>query len=245
MRTNPAINVNWTSLEGWTPFIEACGNGHYDIASLLLALPGVDLNWRDKAGRTAFFWACINRNTSIIHLLLSDPRVDVAVLNSDGRSPLYWVASDEKGFEIIKYWIASGKELKFGEGEGAAQIMRETESWYPADIRESRQAVATLLEKFKEDPDGTRFRVRMELGYFIDLAAATFAVVVFVSDGLLDLPRKVQDTTPASRFFRIACELPLELQMVLCYRVVGSSQEIIAGKDSETAFRKLATVLRP
>ena len=81
--------------------------------------------------------------------------------------------------------------------------------------------------------------MRVEVGWYDDLAAEMFALVVFVSDGLLQF----NDTTtpsPAARFFSIASQLPLELQMVLCYRVVGSSKEIIPGKESEMAFKELA-----
>jgi len=63
--------------------------------------------------------------------------------------------------------------------------------------------------------------------------------VVFVSDGLL----QVKDTitpSPTARFFSIARRLPLELQMVLCFRQVGSDKEIIRGKASEAAFKELA-----
>jgi len=67
-----------------------------------------------------------------------------------------------------------------------------------------------------------------------------FALVVFVSDGLLKIKNLVDSTTPAARFFNIVTQLPLELQMVLCYRVVRSAKEIIYGKDSEVAFRSLA-----
>jgi len=65
-----------------------------------------------------------------------------------------------------------------------------------------------------------------------------FALVVFVSDGML----QINDTTPtpAARFISIAGRLPLELQMVLCRRVVGSAKEIVPGKDSEVAFKGLA-----
>jgi len=68
-----------------------------------------------------------------------------------------------------------------------------------------------------------------------------FALVVFVSDGLL----QANDTTPspAARFFHITRSLPLELQMVLCFRHVGSCKEIIAGKESEVAFKSLAKTL--
>jgi len=99
--------------------------------------------------------------------------------------------------------------------------------------------MVTLLERFKENPLETRHTMRVELGLLDDLAAEMFALVVFVSDGLL----KVNITatpSPAARFFTIARRLPLELQMLLCFRQVGSAKEIIFGKDSEVAFKELA-----
>jgi len=67
-----------------------------------------------------------------------------------------------------------------------------------------------------------------------------FAMVVFVSDGLLQVTQGDGSTTAAAKFFSVAAQLPLELQMMLCYRVKGSSKEIIRGKDREMAFKELA-----
>ena len=101
--------------------------------------------------------------------------------------------------------------------------------------------VVALLERFKENPVETRYQVRLDLGLVDEMAAEMFAIVVFLSDGLLQVTQGDGSTTsPAVRFFNITRRLPLELQMVLCYRVAGSSQEIISGKDSEMAFRELA-----
>ena len=99
--------------------------------------------------------------------------------------------------------------------------------------------MVTLLERFESDAAKTTHAMRVELGLFDALAAEMFALVVFVSDGLL----QVNDTTtpsPATRYFSIVAQLPLELQMVLCFRQVGSDKEIIPGKDSEVAFKELA-----
>ena len=84
--------------------------------------------------------------------------------------------------------------------------------------------------------------MRVELGLVDEQAAGIFALVVFVSDGLL----QINDTSssPAARFFSIAAQLPLELQMVLCFRQVGSGKEIIPGKESEVAFKELAKRLQ-
>ena len=101
----------------------------------------------------------------------------------------------------------------------------------------SKTEVVPLLERFKENPVETRHAMRVELGWYNEAAAEMFALVVFVSDGLL----QINDTTPspAARFFNIARQLPLELQMVLCHRVVGSAKDIIPGKESEVAFKSL------
>ena len=102
-----------------------------------------------------------------------------------------------------------------------------------------RTEVVTLLERFKENPVETRHAVRVELGLPDEPAAEMFALVVFVADGLLQI-KDTTTTTPAARFFSIASQLPLELQMVLCFRQVGSAKEIIPGKESEVAFKELA-----
>ena len=50
---------------------------------------------------------------------------------------------------------------------------------------QGKTEVATLLERFMENPVETRHAVRLELGLLEGLAADIFALVVFVSDGLL------------------------------------------------------------
>ena len=41
----------------------------------------------------------------------------------------------------------------------------------------------------------------------------------------------------------IAAKLPMELQMILCHRAVGSMKQNILRKDSEAAFKSLARIL--
>jgi len=92
----------------------------------------------------------------------------------------------------------------------------------------------------------TNYAVRVELGFVDELAAEMFALVVFVSDGLLQVKKRVNPKSkPAARFFRIAsrlplARLPLELQMVLCCHGMGSPKEVISGQDSGAAFKRLS-----
>jgi len=99
--------------------------------------------------------------------------------------------------------------------------------------------VVTLLERFKSYAAQTRHAMRVEFGLVDALAAEMFALVVFVSDELLQV-QKWANTTPAARLFNIVRRLPLELQMILCRLLVGSAKETIPGKESEVAFKELA-----
>ena len=99
--------------------------------------------------------------------------------------------------------------------------------------------MVSLLERFRDNPEETRDEMRMELGWF-DEAAEMFALVVFLCDGLLEIKEK---NRTGGRFFKIAEQLPMELQMVLCHRVVGSMDDNISQEASEAAFRALARQL--
>jgi len=176
--------------------------------------------------------ACWRESTSIFRLLLKDPKLKVNELDDNGYTPLMQAAGLGY-FNIIKWWIASGREM---------DLQSRLRRLGNADIigvakKKGKTEVVTLLERFKKNPVKTRHVMRVELGWYDEVAAERFALVVF-SDGLL----QIKDTapTPAARFFNIARRLPLELQMVLCHRVMGSTKEIIAGKESEEAFKELA-----
>ena len=82
-----------------------------------------------------------------------------------------------------------------------------------------------------------RHDLRARLGLRDSLAAEVFALTVFLCDGLLQLnPALVTPPTAASaaattRFFSVASKLSLELQMILCQCVVGSTKQSILHKD--------------
>ena len=235
MRQDPGFKVNLREDGGGFTFLHrAC---HQDrrsaVIPLLLAHPDIDVNVKDKSGRTPFLCACYGR-PSCVREMLKDSRVKVNEPDNYGYTPLWRAAAGNGRLEIIEWWIASGRKIDLGkpgdvdktDAIGAAKDRRNT-------------AVVTLLERFKSDAAKTRHAMRLELGWYNEAAAERFALVVFVSDGLLQI-NDTKTTTPAARFFSIARRLPLELQMMLCFRQVGSDKEIIPGKDSEMAFKELA-----
>ena len=88
--------------------------------------------------------------------MLKDSRVKVNEPDKYGTTPL-WHAAANGHLEIIKWWVASGRERDLGKpGDvyktDAIGVAKETE-------------VVTLLERFEGDASQTRSEVRKELGY--------------------------------------------------------------------------------
>jgi len=235
LRNNPNLDVNWSdeNENRSTALDIACDRGHDSIVSILLTHPGIDVNLKENGGWTPFNSACINGSTSCVRLLLKDCRVMVNEPTYDGSTPLYG-ACFMGHHDIIRWWITSEREMDLGEpGQWQSDTIGVAKKY-------GKTEVVALLERFKENPERTRYQVRLELGLADEVAAEIFAMVVFVSDGLLQVTQRNQSTTAAAKFFSIVSRLPLELQIMLCYRLVGSSKEIIHGKDSEMAFKELA-----
>jgi len=239
LRKNPSLNVNWKNEEedACTALYAACWSGHDSVASILLAHPDVDPNLKNKNRNTPFLIACFQGSTSCVRLLLQDHRVMVNEPDNVGFTPLFWAANNGH-LDVIKWWIGSGREMNLG----TPGDIYKTDAIRTAK-EEGRTEVVSLLEIFKSDATQTRHAVRVELGLLDELAAEVFALVVFVSDGLLQINDSTTTASPAARFFSIARRLPLELQMVLCFRQVGSDKEIFPGKLSEVAFKELGRSL--
>ena len=235
MRQDPGFDVNELDVYGFTSLYYACDcDSRSAVIPLLLAHPDVDVNAKDIDGWTPFHCACCGR-PSCVREMLKDPRVMVNEPGKTGTTPI-WRAAFGGHLDIIKWWIASGREMDLGQpGKYTTDVIRVAKERGHAEV-------VTLLERFEENPVKTRRAARVEFGLLDDLAGEMFALVVFVSDGLLQI-KDTTTTTPAARYFKIARSLPLELQMVLCYRQVGSTKEIIPGKESEVAFKELARKL--
>jgi len=162
---NPNVNVNWENegrfYHGWTALHKAIAEGYDRIVSLLLAHSEINVNQRDSDdvhGQTPFHWACFSGMTSCARLLLEDARVgNLNEPNNEGYTPL-WNAASGGYLDVIKWWIASGRDMDLGqpgnERTDAIQVANEN----------GRTEVATLLERFRENPAQTRYDVFVELG---------------------------------------------------------------------------------
>jgi len=182
-----------------------------------------------------------------VRLLLKDPRVDIILEDDNGRTPLWW-ASSNGNREVIEWLIASGRDL--GDVRNKKGKDWDDKEYTALEIASEyeRTEVVSLLERFLANPALTRHELRVKLGVLDELAAEVFALTVFLCDDLLQLKPAPTTTTAAaaasaSQFFTIISKLPMELQMVLCHRAVGSMKQNILHKDSEVAFKSLASIL--
>jgi len=135
---------------------------------------------------------------------------------------------------VIEWFIASGSDL--GDIENQKGKRYDYLSFTALEIAREKNhtEVVSVLERFLANPALTRFEIRANLGVLDELAAEVFALVVFLCDELLQFksashPATAPDHAAASatRFFVISSKLPMELQMILCHRAVGTMQNII------------------
>ena len=245
LRKHPGINVNWQDTNQWTALHCASHTGEIEAVKALLVHPHVSVNVKESIERTPFSLACEYGRVSVVRVLLKDPRVDITLEDNKGRTPL-WSAAHNRCCEVVGWLIASGRDL--------GDVENKKGKWGNQDYTaieiargEKGAKVVELLERFIANPIQTRHEVCVKLGFPDELAAELYAATVFLCDDLLQLkPALVSSNSPAVRFFAIAKRLPMELQMVLCHRVVGSRKQNILRKDSEAAFKSLAkTLLSP
>jgi len=209
-----------------------------EVSFLMLHHPDLNVNLQNKYGYTPFSNCCTHGHVAVVCELLKDPRVDVILDDGLGRTPLWW-ASHMRQLEVVEWLVASGRDL----GDVKGIHWKDGKESTPLEMaRKGENApIIAVLERFLANPAQTRCELRVKLGVLG--AADVFALAVFLCDDLLQLKPDAAATTTTSRFFSIASKLPLELQMVLCHRAVGSMKQNILRKDSENAFKDLVRIL--
>jgi ankyrin repeat protein len=224
----------------------ACRYGHDDIMRILLReCPDIDVNRRSFYDVTPLQLACHHGKVQVVKLLLKDPRVDVNRGGSDGCGPL-WFACFALQREVVKWMIMSGREIDW-EKKGEHWDV----TYKPAEIaiEEKDAGTAALIRRFLEDPVRTRHQVGVDLAVPEYLAAELFSLVVFFSDDYVTLasPQAASSSSRKSsdlrRFFGIAVNLPMELQMILCNRIYGSLEENIPTKLLEPSLMRIAHLI--
>ena len=126
MRQDPGFNVNKVQDgDGWTLLHYACwDDSRSAVIPLLLAHPDIDVNVKSIYGSTPFFWACEYGQLSCVREMLKDSRVKVNEPHDDGYTPL-WIAAYHGHLDVIKWWIASGREMDLGKAEDFKKDRKE------------------------------------------------------------------------------------------------------------------------
>jgi hypothetical protein len=226
--------------DGSTALHEAASLGNAAAVSVLLAHPGINVNLRDSIDCTAFMCAFEHGSVEVAGLMAQDSRVDVNIPSRFFTPLWYSVHRGEVG--LLRHLIASGKPLDVSTvGRQSGYGGTWTSALETARFTHPFHASTALLEGYINDPVETLRRVRAKLRFPCFSAANLFATVVFLCDGFLQ-GRRGQGGEPPLRFFAMAQRLPMELQMVLCHRVYGSTRDSIISRNSEVEFRKLARV---
>jgi len=265
LRDHPLINVNWFEKAFLMTSLHISSyNDHVEVVKLLLVHPHIDVNLRDSTGKTPISCGCEYGRVSVVKILLKHPRVDVTLEDNKGRTSL-WYASCYGHNEVIEWLVASGRDLgDVKNKKGGWWVHNKYFKYTSLDVAiktGKNDELVSLLKRFVANPAQTRHELRVKLGMLDALAAEVFALIVFLCDDLFRLDFStnhligVLDThnyfllvrymrkSCAFRFFSISRRLPMELQMLLCHRVVGSMKQNILNKDSELAFKSLANDL--
>jgi len=136
---------------------DACYGGHDAIVSIALAHPDVDVNRKFSRADHPLYAACARQSTSCVLLLLKDSRVNPNERTCSGYTPL-WRAARVGNLDIIRWWIASGREMDLGKpGDVCTDAIRKAR-------KNGKTKVVALLERFKSDAAKTRSEIRKELG---------------------------------------------------------------------------------
>ena len=113
IRQDPGFKVNQQNEDGYTLLHHACyEDSRSPVIPLLLAHPDIDVNVKNIYGSTPFYFAC-NRSPSCVREMLKDSGVKVNEPDQFGCTPL-WGAALRDCPNVIKWWIASGREMDLG-----------------------------------------------------------------------------------------------------------------------------------
>lgn len=213
-----------------TPFISACLYGCVKTAKLLMKAPGFNsLNESDHAGRTALHWASWKGYTEIVKLLINNPETDINIKHIFGQTAFHFAC--QNGYnDIVKLFINAPKFNSLNEkdinkktpldytlnSDVVEELLKRPDIIIPNNFKSKSEYINKLIELFKMDPKRTR--TKLQLKETIDV----YRLIVFLSDGYFVLNKNTENNN-GYHFMNIACQLPLELQMLLIRRLTGLS----------------------
>jgi len=272
LHRSPDLDVNQPNKRDsprWTLLHLACFEGHLEIIKLLLKRPNIDVNQLNGAGRTGLFMAVWGGRLSAVWLMLRDPRVDVNLHDSRHRTP-FWVAAHKDHDAMAKHLLASDRLVDVGkQGMDVAGIWR---GLLDAGSLVRRPLMAKLARRYFANPGKTRLELRREVFevFAEELFAVT---VLHCDDFLrvkrsrggkeVEAEEEAEDDEAeedeaeedeaeegsgeedegSKRIFVMLGKLPIELQMILCFRIYGSTRGNVTTVQFERRCREVVARL--
>jgi hypothetical protein len=195
---------------GQTPFIYACRNGNMELVNMIMHANGFNsLNKTNFYGGTAFSEACWHGHVEVIKTIIKATEFDG--LN---KKDFYNNYPIEQACCMAR--LNTVRELLKQPNIIIPKYLSTPNSETGKEIKE-------LIRLCRIDLFTMRERIIMEEN--LD----TYFHIVFLSDGYYELKQNEPIDLNNSRFMIIASQLPMELQMILIYRLSGSTKSNIPG----------------
>jgi len=241
LKDNPDFNINWKgNTSGNTLLHTASGAGYTSVMKVLLKHPQIDVNVCNHSGQTPIALTCGEERMTSFEILLNDDRTDISIADQVGRTPLWFAVKNNQ--KMVKMLLASGKyvgniatmnSLFYGKKCTIFELARKCSS----------VNTEPLLRRFTDNPTRTRHELRSKLGAKDAMVSNTFALTIFLCDGLLEIKNEAilgSREKKTKTFFEIIRQLPMELQMILCNYTQDNFEDGISQENAELSFKHLA-----
>jgi len=209
----------------------------------------------DQRGQTYLHRVIIEGTRNWLYHYLVDPDVNTTRKDNNGCTP-FWLAAQRGVCDLINIFVALGRDLGdlTEKGMEIEHLHREVTPLELA-VALGHTEAAALIRRLMKDENQTRHEVRLYFQLQPQSQDHLFSLVVFLSEGLLTMKtqpnvmtrnqkRQWNQGRNTRRFFGIASQLPMELQMLLCNRAGGSMKQLILTRDSEPMFKYLVCKMK-
>ena len=214
-----------------------------EVREILRLNPCLDVNWKSAKvnGWSALHLSCANGLPAIVSLLLAHPDIDVNLKEAYGCTPFYWACSNGRTSCVLLLLEESTIRVSEPSNGGYTPLSNVAHSgfldiirWWMVSGRD-----LDLGTPGNKDTDAVWRAGKVEKWHGETTQKDKRKIATLLEKFLEVNNNNREDNNPASRFFLMTGRLPLDLQMVMCHRLVSSSRDIILGLESEMAFRNL------
>ena len=249
------IDVNHV-VNGQSLLFLACLTSDFEMTKKLLRIPEIDVNAISEDGSTALFMACQIGKADIMTLILTHPKTEPNKPMLDNQTPLS-VLLEKNHSQALEAFLALADNV---DTEALIDVEKGEEMGVPGDYNHTIKSLnkrfvlprevglvfgshesVYVFDEFVNDRRSARARFLKHWKLYYVFSPRAFSLVVMLCDDYFTLTQlESPDISDIKRFFNIAKRLPIEMQMTLCNRIFGLSDDLITKAALEKALRHLA-----